>query len=333
MEISVAADRFRAALANRWHAVLTAAELLDRPVGVRLLGRPLVLARLRGRPACLDDVCRHLGAALSLGEVVDGHALRCSYHGWAYDGGGRCVDIPARRGAPIPRGAQVASYPTEERYGLIWVCLETPEAAAIPELPEFSDPAFRVTAPRTYEPWRASAPRVVMGALDDTHFGWVHPGLLGDPDTPEAPDHEAHREGDYLITSYSVEQPGTLSSMGTGICETVNYRNAATPTSIRLVKRSATGTYVIFMAVQPVDADRSHVYLLTARDFDLDPAGDERYLTFEDTLQAQDRVVIESQRPWLLPPLESRLALYIRPADLPLIEFQRWLEELGIPQV
>lgn len=43
--------------------------------------------------------------------------------------------------------------------------------------------------------------------------------------------------------------------------------------------------------------------------------------------------MIESQRPWLLPPLSARMSLYVRPADLPLIEFQRWLEELELPQL
>ena len=43
--------------------------------------------------------------------------------------------------------------------------------------------------------------------------------------------------------------------------------------------------------------------------------------------------MVESQRPWLLPPLSSRLSLYVRPADLPLIAYQRWLEELGIPVI
>jgi len=34
----------------------------------------------------------------------------------------------------------------------------------------------------------------------------------------------------------------------------------------------------------------------------------------------------------LLPPLSSRMMLYVRPADLPLVAFQKWLEELSIPQ-
>ena len=66
---------------------------------------------------------------------------------------------------------------------------------------------------------------------------------------------------------------------------------------------------------------------------DLDPERDQSYLEFEDVIQAQDRPVIESQRPWLLPPLSARMTLFVRPADLPLIAFQRWLEDLGVPQV
>jgi len=33
-----------------------------------------------------------------------------------------------------------------------------------------------------------------------------------------------------------------------------------------------------------------------------------------------------------VPPLSSRMMLYVRPADLPLVAFQKWLEELSIPQ-
>jgi Vanillate O-demethylase oxygenase C-terminal domain len=83
----------------------------------------------------------------------------------------------------------------------------------------------------------------------------------------------------------------------------------------------------------PVSPERSLIFLQVARDFDRDPARDQAYLEFEDVIQAQDRPVIESQRPWLLPPLSARLSLYVRPADLPLIAFQRWLEELGVPQI
>ncbi len=50
-------------------------------------------------------------------------------------------------------------------------------------------------------------------------------------------------------------------------------------------------------------------------------------------VRAQDKPIVESQRPWLLPPFWTRIELPLRPADLPLIEYQRWLEELGISTV
>jgi vanillate O-demethylase monooxygenase subunit len=113
----------------------------------------------------------------------------------------------------------------------------------------------------------------------------------------------------------------------------VTYTNWCTPTTIRLRKDGPAGTYAIYQVMCPVSPQRSLVFLQMARDFDRDPERDQAYLEFEDVIQAQDRPVIESQRPWLLPPLSARLSLYVRPADLPLIAFQRWLEELGVPQI
>jgi vanillate O-demethylase monooxygenase subunit len=143
---------FNQGLEPFWHPVRLASELGERPVQVALLGRPLTVARFGAELACMDDVCRHMGASLSLGEIIAGRGLRCPYHGWTYDRTGRCIDIPARRDAPIPREARVRSYLVAERYGLIWVCLcETP-AADIPAFPEHGDPAYHKTPIQTYEP-------------------------------------------------------------------------------------------------------------------------------------------------------------------------------------
>jgi phenylpropionate dioxygenase-like ring-hydroxylating dioxygenase large terminal subunit len=324
---------YNAALSEYWHPVLDAADLADAPVAVQLLDRPLVLVRLDGDIACMDDVCRHMGASLSLGTVVDGCALRCIYHGWSYDASGRVVDIPTRRGRPVPTGARVASYRVQERYGIVWVCLSDQPAADVPAFPEYDDPAFRTTPLAVYAPWRATAPRLVMGALDDTHFPWVHPGILGDPDQPEAPDHTARRDDGVLIASYSRTAPNEVVEPGAPPMMEVNRDSYCTPTSIRLVKSMPHWTLVIFEAVSPVSYDRSVAFIHMARTYDLDPARDQHYVDFEAEVQEQDRPVVESQRPWLLPPLSSRLLLYVRDADLPLIEFQKWLEELGIPQL
>jgi vanillate O-demethylase monooxygenase subunit len=67
-----------------------------------------------------------------------------------------------------------------------------------------------------------------------------------------------------------------------------------------------------------------------ARNYDRDPAHDQTYEDFEDQVRAQDKPIVESQRPWLLPPFWTKIELPLRPADQPLIEYQKWLEELEI---
>ncbi|MDQ6692330.1 MAG: aromatic ring-hydroxylating dioxygenase subunit alpha, partial [Candidatus Dormibacteraeota bacterium] len=333
---SEAVEAFNTGMSGFWHPVAMSSELSsDRPLGVELLGQRLALARLDNRICAFDDLCRHFGAALSIGAIVDG-CLRCAYHGWTYDAAGRVVDIPARRGLPIPREARVTSYAALEAYGLIWVCLAGEPRADLPAYPEFADASFRRTGYRSYDGWEAAATRIVMAALDDTHFPWVHPGILGDPSQPEPPDHQAWVEGDHLVATYTVDQPANISlgsAEGAGGRESVTYTNNCYPSTIRLRKEAPGGVFVLFQTMQPIAFNRTRIFLQVARNFDLDPARDESYLAFEDVIQSQDRPVVESQRPWLLPPLSSRLMLYVRPADLPLIAYQRWMEDLGIPQI
>jgi len=311
-----AIEAFNTGMAGFWHPVALSTELEpDRPLAIELLGRRLALARLGDGISAFDDLCRHFGAALSIGQIVDG-CLRCSYHGWTYDKGGRVVDIPARRGLPIPREAKVACYHAVDAYGLVWVCLADHPKADLPAYPEFADGAFVKTSFRTYDGWEAAATRIVMAALDDTHFPWVHPGILGDPAQPEPPDHRAWVEGDHLVSAYTIQQPANISlgsAEGATGLEPVTYTNNCFPSTIRLHKEAPGGVFILFQTMQPIAHNRSRIFLQVARDFDLDPGRDESYLAFEDVIQSQDKPVVESQRPWLLPPLSSRLMLYVRP--------------------
>jgi nitrite reductase/ring-hydroxylating ferredoxin subunit len=80
--------------AQYWHPVAYADEVGERPVAVRLLVDEFVVVRLRGEVRAFVDRCVHRGTPLSLGWV-DNDRLRCSYHGWAYDCDGACVEIPS----------------------------------------------------------------------------------------------------------------------------------------------------------------------------------------------------------------------------------------------
>src|SRR4051794_16987918 len=85
---------------------------------------PVVLFRDgSGRAQALLDRCPHRNIALSLGRVhPDGH-LECGYHGWRFDGTGRCAAVP---GLAVGEAAAAAtrtvdSYATCEQDGFVWI--------------------------------------------------------------------------------------------------------------------------------------------------------------------------------------------------------------------
>src|SRR3546814_6741212 len=73
----------------------------------------------------MSAYCKHMGADLSVGGDIVGNDVRCPYHHWTYGDGGKCTGIAS--GDPIPRESNLASFPTAEHLGLIWVFFgETP---------------------------------------------------------------------------------------------------------------------------------------------------------------------------------------------------------------
>jgi len=331
------------ALTPFWHPVARVEDIGDQPHGVILLERPLVVVRLGGELVAMDGVCRHLGAALELGEVVDGETLRCKYHGWEYDGTGRCVHIPLRDQAKIPSMARIEKYRCQVRYGLVWVCLDPDSDKPLPEYPQFADDEFHKGPISITEDWQASMPRLVMAALDDTHFSWVHPGVLGVAHDPTMPDRLTDDpvtvdEDGVLVSRYRTQMPANPMSTGDEVAdqtETVpaEFYNVATVNTMTNVITGAEGVSVTFNAYSPIRHDLTRNFCQLARDYDKDPAKDRAFEEFNHGIKEQDREIVESQRPWMLPPLKARMILYVRPEDVPLVEYQKYLERIGVPQI
>jgi nitrite reductase/ring-hydroxylating ferredoxin subunit len=76
-------------------AALSSELIVDAPpIRLMLLGEKLVAFRdSRGRVGVLDHRCPHRCASLFLGRNEKG-GLRCAYHGWQFDVGGNCLDMP-----------------------------------------------------------------------------------------------------------------------------------------------------------------------------------------------------------------------------------------------
>lgn len=165
---------------NFWYAAERSEKLTaDKPLRVRMLSHEFVLFRdSKGKAHCLSDTCIHRGAALSGGKVM-GDCVQCPYHGWQYNGSGRCVSIPSlgpegRKKVP-PRG-QVDGYPTEERYGLIFVFLgdlSEEERPPIMPIPEWGKDGWRANTMDYH--WNANYERAVENGLDPAHNEFVHP--------------------------------------------------------------------------------------------------------------------------------------------------------------
>src|SRR5918998_4234543 len=114
------------------------------PLPVRLLGEDLVLFRdEQGRPGLLGLHCPHRGADLSYGRLEDG-GLRCLYHGWLFDVGGRCLEQAGEpAGSTFKDRVRQRAYPCQEAGDLIFAYLGpgTP-----PLLPAYS----ALQAPRSH---------------------------------------------------------------------------------------------------------------------------------------------------------------------------------------
>lgn len=123
-----------AAPTDCWYAPVRSAAVGRRLLALRALGRPVVLYRTGdGRAVALEDRCAHRAYPLSAGALMD-DAVRCGLCGFVYDADGQCVQVPTQ--SRVPFGAAVASYPTQERNGLVWVWFGEPGRARLHRVPE-----------------------------------------------------------------------------------------------------------------------------------------------------------------------------------------------------
>ncbi|MFQ3584642.1 MAG: aromatic ring-hydroxylating dioxygenase subunit alpha [Cyanobacteriota bacterium] len=167
-----------------WYPVCGKWDLQAGPIRFVLLGSPLVLWQDgAGRVFALEDRCCHRTARLSQGQVVQG-AIQCPYHGWQFDGQGRCVQVPQIRGG-IPDSYRVRAYAAQVAYGYVWVALESP-LTGIPVISEAADPAFRLMH-QLCEPWRCSGLRLMENSFDMAHLAFVHSSSFGDAEQPIPP--------------------------------------------------------------------------------------------------------------------------------------------------
>ncbi|GLJ14740.1 hypothetical protein SUGI_0238900 [Cryptomeria japonica] len=124
---------------TEWYPLYLAAEVpKDAPLGLTVFHKQIVLFEDgNGALHCFEDRCPHRLAKLSEGQVMDGR-LECLYHGWQFEGDGKCVKIPQLpSGATIPRAACVKSYEVKVSQGVVWVWMANRSTADPKKIPWF----------------------------------------------------------------------------------------------------------------------------------------------------------------------------------------------------
>ena len=99
-------------------------------------GRIVVYRGADGKAHVLSAYCPHLGADLAVGEVT-GNSLRCAFHHWEFDGSGNCERTGI--GDPVPKSACLYSFPSVEKFGLVWAFNGEDPWWQIPEFPIAED--------------------------------------------------------------------------------------------------------------------------------------------------------------------------------------------------
>jgi phenylpropionate dioxygenase-like ring-hydroxylating dioxygenase large terminal subunit len=223
----------------------------------------------------------------------------------------------------------IDSYPVRTDYGHLWTTLGKPERPVF-ALPESGEPDRRAIYCGAVTV-RASGLRLIENFLDLAHFPYVHTDILGTESKPEVAkyDVEQRRDVDELwATKCEFFQPKAAASSDEGQISQYMYR-VVSPFNVMLYKTPPTAPNrwdVIALFVQPVEPELSiaHPYMLVIDE----TSTDAELIGFQQMIFLQDKIVLENQRPSLLP-LQPGRETPTR-ADLSSVLYRRWLKEKAL---
>ena len=310
-----------------WHPIALAADVTEVPRRFTLLGENLVAWRSHGQAVVMKDLCIHRGSALSLGTVREG-TIECAYHGWRYDGAGKCVSIPSLpAGKPIPAKAAAITYEAREYAGLIWTAL-APAVAPFPHWPqgcEYDNPALRSHVVDQYY-WEVGAGRAIENFLDVAHFPFIHENTLGTRDDTVVHEHDIDR-GEFGISyTYLQEEPADLN---TGVGEKVELEyHYKVPLTAHLKRSNPHGEWTcVSLLASPTTPTTSTLFVTCTRNFALEPEADAGLSEFIGTVMNQDKAIVQSVRPEEIP-VELSEELHLKVPDAAGLLLRRYLAKV-----
>jgi phenylpropionate dioxygenase-like ring-hydroxylating dioxygenase large terminal subunit len=283
-----------------WYPVLRASHLDAGPQPFTLLGEAIVVWRKPdGTPAAIADRCCHRTAKLSLGYLDPGGNIVCGYHGWTFDGTGKCVRIPQRENPEATGRIAVEGYRAVERYGHIWVALDEP-LCDLPRIPEAEEPGFR-RIDQFHEEWAIGALRLMENSFDVAHPAFVHRSTFGDTSRPLPPTMPTVVEGewgfDYFVES-EVSVRGSEAANTLKVAEGTTTRRRTNTWYMPFVRRLGISypsglRHTIVTAATPIADDRTMLVQFCFRNDTEEMVSTEQVIAFDRKIVDEDRLVLE----------------------------------------
>lgn len=185
---------------NSWYVAAWSDEIHETPVGLVILGEPIVLFRISdGTAVGLEDRCVHRRVPLSMGNVF-GDNLQCTYHGFVYDRTGACIKIPGQSSIPVE--ARVRSYPIVDRHGCIFIWMGNPQnsdESLIPKFETLHNSGYGVT--KKHIRVEAHYQLIIDNLLDLSHLAYLHSSSVGQAELAEMANVKTETEGDIVKVS------------------------------------------------------------------------------------------------------------------------------------
>jgi phenylpropionate dioxygenase-like ring-hydroxylating dioxygenase large terminal subunit len=321
---------------NFWYPVALSEEVkADEPLRVEILSLKFVAFRdTDGAAHVLSDTCVHRGGSLGKGWVKDGYVI-CPYHGWRYNGSGKCTTVPSigYDGKPPPR-AKVDSYPVQEKYGLVFAFLgDLPEQERPTLMPidEYDDDAWRASETMVL-PVNYYYERSIENGLDPAHNEFVHPthGYAGENPSYKVPDMEVKELefGCYMggeMDSSEYKEP-TMRQVRDGAGKTHAGTGTHGPNSMYTwIEFTADKAFHQYMWEAPIDGNRTRIFFVNLRNMILDPAMDERVKERNLVIAHQDIDVLGELDPIRTPASNTKEILM--PADKAVLRYREWMKQ------
>ena len=305
---------------NRWYIAAFSHELTAEPMQRLLLDTPVALYRTsEGRAVAMYGLCPHRYFPLGQGKV-DGDALVCGYHGFAFASSGKCVRIPSQgTGA----GFTQPTYPLEEKGYLLWIWMGDPalaDPALIPPYEDFGlDQPGWATSGHDYFELQGRAQLLIDNLMDLTHLPHVHHHIPGGEVFLQAAGSTAERERSFRLDlelagpwtpfhAFLWGEENRFEGEAAFLQITDFYGPELVRTSGPLVRSIAGGvpipagvgeTYFLH-GVTPRTKDTTHYFCFQTRNYRVDDAEFGRQLgELDKVVRQQDCAAIAAIEPWV----------------------------------